>query len=184
MWKYTGAFGLSTGGMSGATGMNGIGAAGGGMGMTGIGAAGGAMSMGGMPGAMGMTGQHAPMGGYGPAGAAHGGGLFGSMGMGGDLFSSSELELNRESRGGMLSLWSHSSRSQFSGMEDALSLNGDVRTTMVGADYSRGALTVGLSVGRTLGLGGYRGTSGGQMSTSMTGVYPWVGYQVNDRACR
>ena len=28
---------------------------------------------------------------------------------------------------------------------------------MVGADYSRGALTLGLSVGRTLGLGGYSG---------------------------
>ncbi len=139
------------------------------------------LSTGGMPGAMGMTGRHALMGGYGPAGASHGGGLVGSMGMDGDLFSSSELELNRESRGGMLSLWSRSSRSQFSGMEDALSLNGDVRTTMVGADYSRGALTVGLSVGRTHGLGGYRGTSGGEMSTSMTGVYPWVGYQVNDR---
>ena len=176
-----GAFGMGTGGMSGASAM---GAAGGGMGMTGMGAAGGAMGMGGMggmPGAMGMTGQHAPMGGYGPADGMHGGGLYGSMGMGGDLFSSSELELNRESRGGMLSLWSRSSRSHFSGMENALSLNGDVRTTMVGADYSRGALTVGLSVGRTLGLGGYRGTSGGQMSTSMTGVYPWVGYQVNDR---
>ena len=51
-----------------------------------------------------------------------------------------------------------------------MSLNGDVRTTMVGADYSRGALTVGLSVGRTLGLGGYRRTGGEQMSTSMTGL--------------
>ena len=29
---------------------------------------------------------------------------------------------------------------------------GNVRTTMLGADYSRGPLTVGLSVGRTLGL--------------------------------
>ena len=31
------------------------------------------------------------------------------------------------------------------------------------------------------GMGGYRGTSGGRMSTSMTGFYPWVGYQVSDR---
>ena len=131
--------------------------------------------------ATGMTGGQPPMGGYTPGGARHGGGPLGPMGMGGDLFSNSELELNRESRGGILSLWSRSSRSYFTGMEDALSLNGDVRTTMVGADYSRGALTVGLSVGRTLGLGGYSGTSGGQMTTSMTGVYPWVGYQVNDR---
>ena len=36
-------------------------------------------------------------------------------------------------------------------------------------------------MGRTLGMGGYRGTSGGQMTTSMTGFYPWVGYQVSDR---
>ena len=104
------------------------------------------------------------------------------MGMGGDLLSNSEFELNRESRGGMLSLWSRSSRSYFSGLDSALSLDGDVRTTMFGADYSRGALTLGLSVGRTLGLGGFRrDASAGQMTTSMTGFYPWVGYQVNDR---
>ena len=66
-------------------------------------------------------------------------------------------------------------------IEDALSLDGDVRTTMVGADYARGPLTLGLSVGRTLGLGGYSGPSGGRMSTSMTGFYPWAGYQVSDR---
>ncbi|MCY3843144.1 MAG: hypothetical protein OXH69_06330, partial [Acidobacteria bacterium] len=167
-----GAFAAGPAGMGGALGMRGA------VGMAG---------MGGSTGAMGMAGQHAPMGGvagsagYGPAGAAHGGGLFGSMAPGGGVFSNSEFELNRESRGGMLSVWSRSSRSYFSGLEDALSLNGDVRTTMVGADYSRGALTLGLSVGRTLGLGGYSGPSGGQMSTSMTGFYPWVGYQVNDR---
>ena len=147
----------------------------------GAGAAGmnGAMGMGGTgsrTGAMGMTGQHRPMDG------AHRGGLFGSMGMaGGGPFSNSEFELNRESRGGILSVWSRSSRSYFRGMEEALSLDGDVRTTMLGADWARGPLTVGLSVGRTHGLGGYRGPSGGRMSTSMIGFYPWVGYQVNDR---
>ena len=109
----------------------------------------------GMTGAMGMAGRHTPMGGavatagYGPADGMHGGGLFGSMGMGAGVFSDSEFELNRESRGGILSVWSRSSRSHFAGLEDALSLDGDVRTTMVGADYSRGALTLGLSVGRT-----------------------------------
>ncbi len=157
-------------------------AAGAGLGFPGAGMRGmsGAMGMTGMgtaTGAMGMPGQHAPLGGtttlngYGPADGMHGG----------NLFSDSEFELNRESRGGILSLWSSSSRSYFSGIEDALSLDGDVRTTMVGADYSRGALTLGLSVGRTAGLGGYSGPGGGRMSTSMTGFYPWAGYQVNDR---
>ena len=42
---------------------------------------------------------------------------------------------------------------------------------MAGADYSRGPLPVGLSVGRTLRLGGYRGPSGGRMSRSMIGFY-------------
>ena len=100
---------------------------------------------------------------------------------GGDLLSNSEFELNRASHGGMLSLWSRSSRSTFNGMEEALSLNGDVRTTMVGADWARGPLTVGLSVGHTRGLGGYGGRSAGAMTTSMTGFYPWLGYQVSDR---
>ena len=152
----------------------GMGGTAGTMGVSGIG-------MGGTAGAMATAGRHAPMGGYGPAAGPHDGSFFGSMAPGGDLFSDSEFELNRESRGGILSVWSRSSRSYFSGMEDALSLDGDVRTTMIGADYSRGALTLGLSVGRTLGLGGYNGPSGGRMSTSMTGFYPWVGYQVNDK---
>ena len=78
-------------------------------------------------------------------------------------------------------MWSRSSRSHFGGAEGALSLGGDVRTTMFGADYTRGALVVGLSVGRTLGLGGYSGPSAGEMTSSMTGFYPWLGYQVNDR---
>ena len=116
-----------------------------------------------------MGGSCAAPAGYGPAGNAHGGGLLDSMGMGGDLFSNSEFEFNRESRGGILSVWSRSSRSYFSGIEDALSLNGDVCTTMVSADYASGQLTLGLSVGRTFGMGGYSGPSGGRMTRSMTG---------------
>ena len=141
----------------------------------------------GAAGAVGMTGQHLPMGGatatagYGPSSSLHGGGLPGSFLPGGDLFSNSEFELNREQHGGVVSVWSRSSRSYFGGMEGALSLNGDVRTTMLGADYSHGPLIVGLSVGRTLGLGGYGGASAGQVTSSMTGFYPWLGYQVNDR---
>ena len=125
-------------------------------------------------GAADLTGRQQP-------GAAGGGGLFGALAPGGDLLSSSGFELNRASHGGMLSLWSRSSRSYFTGMEEALSLDGDVRTTMFGADWARGPLTVGLSVGHTRALGGYAGASGGAMTTAMTGFYPWVGYQVNDR---
>ncbi|MYN65779.1 MAG: hypothetical protein F4X11_12225, partial [Acidobacteria bacterium] len=157
-------------GMGGMTGMGmagsmGMSSAAGMSGMSGMGGMGG-VGTGGMVGSIGMAGQQ-PMG-YGSAGDAHETGLFGSM-LGYDPLSNSEFELNRESRGGILSVWSRSSRSYFSGTEDALSLNGDVRTSMFGADWARGPLTLGLSVGRTLGLGGYSGPSGGRMSTSMTG---------------
>ena len=86
----SGAFAAGPAGMGGAMGMRGA------VGMAG---------MGGSAGAMGMAGQHAPMSGvagsagYGQADAAHGGGLFGSMAPGGGVFSNSEFELNRESRG-------------------------------------------------------------------------------------
>ena len=72
-----------------------------------------------MTGATGMTGRQPPMGGaagmpgYGPSGGAHGGGSFGSFLPGGDLFSNSEFELNREQHGGVVSVWSRSSRSYF-----------------------------------------------------------------------
>ncbi len=176
-------------GMAGSMGMGGMpGMGGGSMGMTGMSAVGGAAGagLGGMPGAVGTASQYAPMGGasvmagHGSPGTGHENSLFSTM-VGHDPLANSGFELNRETRGGVLSVWSRNSRSHFTGLEDALSLNGEVRTTMIGADYARGPLTVGLSVGRTLGLGGYSGPSTGQMTTSMTGFYPWVGYQVNDK---
>ena len=82
-----------------------------------------------------MGGSCAAPAGNGPAGNAHGGGLFDSMGMGGDLFSNSEFEFNRESRGGILFGVEPQLAVALQREETVLSLNGDVRTTMVGADY-------------------------------------------------
>lgn len=94
------------------------------------------------------------------------------------MFSDSEFELNREQPGGVLSIWSHSSRSYFGGLDGVLPQNGTVGRTMFGGDYERGPLTVGLSVGRIDGLGG---ASAWQMTPSMTGFYPRLGDQLNDR---
>ena len=66
-----------------------------------------------------------------------GGGFLGAVLPGGDLLSGSEFELNREQHGGVSSVWSRSARSHFGGRQGALSLDGDVRTTMLGADYTR-----------------------------------------------
>ena len=98
-----------------------------------------------------------------------------------NLVRDSEFELNRARDGNVFSVWSRSARSSFGGRQGPLSLNGDVRTTMVGADYTRGRLVAGLSLARSHGLGGYGGGDDGQVEASTTGLYPWLGYRVSDR---
>ena len=101
---------------------------------------------------------------------------------GGDLLTGSAFAMNRETRhGGILSFWSRGTRSSFSGREGALSVGGDVRTTMVGTDYAKGPLVTGLSLSHSRGLGEYAGGDGGQVASSVTGLYPWLGYQATDR---
>ena len=163
---------------------------------------GGALMMGGggpMSGAAGMAGGAASlqtpgfgaagMGGAAPLGAGpaggpsgpHGGGFL-QMGLGGgDLLTGSDFAMNRESRGGILSFWSRGAQSRFSGREGALSLGGDVRTTMFGADYARGPVVAGLSLSNSRGLGHYAGAAGGQVASSVTGLYPWLGYKATER---
>ena len=118
----------------------------------------------------------------GPDGGLNGGGLL-QMGLGGgDLLTGSAFAMNRETRhGGILSFWSRGAQSSFAGREGALSLGGDVRTTMVGADYAKGPLVAGLSLSHSRGLGEYAGVAGGQVASSVTGLYPWLGYQATER---
>ena len=118
------------------------------------------------------------------------GGLFDrglhSMGLGdGNLLTGSSFVFNRETRqGGMLSFWSRGARSSFAGHEGTLRLDGDVRTTMVGTDYAKGPMVVGLSLAHSRGQGGYHGlssASSGHVASSVTGLYPWMGYTLSDR---
>ena len=115
------------------------------------------------------------------------GGLFdrglSSMGLGvGNLLTNSSFALTRETRqGGILSFWSRGARSSFAGREEALSLGGDVRTTMFGADYAKGPLVTGLSLSNSRGLGEYAGVTDGQVASAVTGLYPWLGYKLSDR---
>ena len=135
-------------------------------------------------GGIGMASAAGPMGGMSASGYGmmNGGGLLQTGYGGDDLLTGSAFSLNRETRkGGILSFWSRGARSYFSGREGALSLGGDVRTTMFGADYAKGPLMTGLSLSHSRGLGEYTGTVGGQLATVVTGLYPWLGYKATDR---
>ncbi len=76
---------------------------------------------------------------HGPGMADQGFGL----GLGGrdQLVGGSGFALNRVTKtGGILSFWSRSASSSFYGQDGALALNGDVRSTMFGADYAKGRI--------------------------------------------
>ena len=97
------------------------------------------------------------------------------------LLEGSSMSMGGDAAGGTFAFWSDTSRSSFSGREDALSLGGDVRTTMFGADYQRGRVITGLSVARSTGEGNYSGAAGGHLQAGLTGVYPWIGYRASER---
>ncbi len=105
------------------------------------------------------------------------------MGLGGgDVLTGSDFALDRETGlGGIVSVWSRGSMSRFTGREGALSLGGDVRTTMFGADYAQGPLVAGLMLSHSRGLGEYAGVDAGLLRSSVTGLYPWLGYRATNR---
>ena len=103
--------------------------------------------------------------------------------------------------GGFGSLWGHASVAGFDGREDALTLDGEVTTGLLGADWAAERWTAGLALGHSAGTGGYRdgecaasapadGTPandgqpvgcGGRIEATLTGLYPYAGLDVTER---
>ncbi len=102
-----------------------------------------------------------------------------------DLLLGSSFSLaSGEPRTGHYALWGRGSVSRFDGRDGELTQDGEVASAMLGADWSRGAVTAGLIVGHSLGEGGYRAGSGsgsGTLSSTLTGLYPWARYAASER---
>ena len=70
-----------------------------------------------------------------------------------------------------------------------LSVDGEVASGLLGADWTRGRWTTGLLVAHSLGEGGYRAAggpgsgsgTGGTVTSTLTGVWPWVRHAVSAR---
>ena len=84
--------------------------------------------------------------------------------------------------GDYLSLWGQGAIAGFDGRQEQLSLEGQVTTTLLGADWTRGQWTAGLSLGRSTGDGDYRQDNcpaadqcSGAVETTLTGIYPYLG---------
>ncbi|MCY4440247.1 MAG: hypothetical protein OXE53_08565 [Deltaproteobacteria bacterium] len=83
---------------------------------------------------------------------------------------------------GFGALWGRGAISSFAGREGDLSLDGAVRTATLGADWTQGRTLAGLAIAHSRGKGEYRSPAGtGEVSSSLTGVYPYGRYEVNER---
>ena len=73
-------------------------------------------------------------------------------------FHMASADGGKEDANGRWSLWVRGSRASFSGKEDALTLEGDVSTGLVGADYERGKVLAGVTLAYSTGEGSYTAT--------------------------
>ena len=83
--------------------------------------------------------------------------------------------------GGSAVVWGRMAQSRFSGRAGGLSLDSDVTTGLLGAEYARGPLAGGAVLSNSRGKGGYGGDAAGRVAASMTALTPWAGYKVSER---
>ena len=100
-----------------------------------------------------------------------------------ELLSGSSFALTAgTAESGFGALWGRGAVSRFDGREGDLTLDGEVTSALLGADFTRGRGTAGLVVAHSLGEGGYRSPSGGgEVESTLTGFYPWGRYAASER---
>ena len=100
-----------------------------------------------------------------------------------DLMTGSAFTLSSETVGGLGTLWGRGAYSGFGGSANGLSLDGGMMTGMFGADYAIGRWVVGLPLSHSRGDGSWHSADrgAGNMASSLTGLYPYVGYELAER---
>ena len=89
--------------------------------------------------------------------------------------------------GGFASLWGRASIAGFDGREGSLTLDGEVTTGLIGADWASADWTAGLALGHSTGTGGWRKggacdlNCGGGIEATLSGVYPYAGLNLTER---
>ena len=79
-------------------------------------------------------------------------------------------------------LWGRGALSSFSGQEDTVSLEGEVSTALVGAEWRAERWQAGAALSRSWGSGSYGGAHRGEVDTSgMTGLFPYGRYALTPR---
>ena len=113
-----------------------------------------------------------------------------------DLLTGSSFTLtSKTSDKDLVSLWGRGAVTSFDGREGDLTLDGEVATGMLGADWTRERWTAGLIVSHSAAEGGYSGApdagdgpgsgsgagTGGRVEATLTGVFPWARHALSER---
>ena len=80
----------------------------------------------------------------------------------------------------VLTVWGQGAYGHFAGRDGDLAVDGEVATGTLGADYATGRWMAGLALSHSSGWGSYAQpmTRGGEVTSSLTGAYPYVGFEV------
>ena len=85
--------------------------------------------------------------------------------------------------GGTLALWGRGAHTAFDGRADTLTLDGEVTTALLGADYARGDWLLGLALAQSEAEGRYAdpGAGAGKLDASLTAAVPYAALQASER---
>ena len=79
-------------------------------------------------------------------------------------------------------LWGRGSLSRFAGREEKLSVDGELTSVELGADFAAGAWLAGVMASHVRGEGSYGGAGGGgAVESTLTGVFPYAGVDLSER---
>ena len=99
-----------------------------------------------------------------------------------ELLASSEFQAaaSASQDEAVLTVWGQGAYGHFAGRDGDLALDGEVATGTLGADYATGRWMAGLALSHSSGWGSYAQpmTRGGEVTSSLTGAYPYVGFEV------
>ena len=83
---------------------------------------------------------------------------------------------------GLASFWGRGAVTRFDGREGELSVDGEVASAMLGADWTRDRVLAGLMLSHSRGEGGYRDGSGtGEVESTLTALFPYARYALSER---
>ena len=101
-----------------------------------------------------------------------------------ELAQGSSFSFSPDGAGPHLSFWGKGAFSSFDGVEESITLTGEVTTALVGAEWNTQRWRAGAALSHSWGNGSYQGEgdgADGRISSSLTGIFPYGRYALTPR---